>query len=184
MVAIPEREVATLAGGCFWCLEAIFQSLKGVMAVKSGYTGGHVVNPTYEQVCDDTTGHAEAVQITFDPTVISFSDLLDIFFNIHDPTTLNRQGADVGSQYRSGVFYHSDLQQEIALAAIKELERKNVFSKPIVTEVTAITRFYPSEDYHDDYFRRNPKQPYCDLVVGPKVKAFQRKYADKLVDEA
>lgn len=173
-------EVATLGGGCFWCLEAIFKDVKGVERVVSGYSGGHVPDPTYEQVCTGTTGHAEVVQITFHPRVISYRQLLEIFFSIHDPTTLNRQGNDVGPQYRSIILYHTPAQRETALEVIDELERANVWEDPIVTQVVPFERFYPAEDYHVDYFARNPNQPYCRLVIAPKVQSFRRKHANAL----
>lgn len=173
-------EVTTLAGGCFWCLEAVFDDVRGVEDVVSGYAGGFVVNPTYRQVCDGKTGHAEVVRVTFDPTVITFREILEIFFAIHDPTTLNRQGADVGPQYRSAIFYHSPEQKATAQAVIAELNAAKVFDKPIVTEVTAATKFYPAEDYHQEYFRKNPYQPYCQVVVSPKVAKLRKNFAKKL----
>ncbi len=176
----PYREVATLAGGCFWCLEPIFKDLRGVEQVVSGYTGGTVPNPTYQQVCTGATGHAEAVQITFDPAVISFRELLEIFFTIHDPTTLNRQGADVGTQYRSAIFYHSPEQRATAEAVIAALNEQGLWERPIVTEVTPFEVFYPAEAYHQDYFARNPGQPYCQAVIAPKVAKFRRQYLAKL----
>lgn len=163
------RAVATLAGGCFWCLEAVFEMLPGVESVQSGYTGGTVPNPRYEQVCTGTTGHAESVRITFDPTVITFRDLLDAFFAIHDPTTLNRQGADVGSHYRSAIFYHTAEQQAIAEHLITELDVKAGWANPIVTEVQPAEEFYRAEVEHDEYYRRNPNAPYCRAVIAPKV---------------
>jgi peptide-methionine (S)-S-oxide reductase len=172
-------EVATLGGGCFWCLEAVFDEVRGVEDVVSGYAGGFVVNPTYRQVCDGKTGHAEVVQVTFDPAVITFREILEIFFAIHDPTTLNRQGADVGPQYRSAIFYHSPEQKATAQAVIAELNGARVFDKPIVTEVTGATRFYPAEDYHQEYFRKNPYQPYCQVVVSPKVAKLRDTTADE-----
>jgi len=175
------REVATLAGGCFWCLDSVFRDLKGVEKVESGYSGGQYPNPTYRDVCSGMTGHAEVVQITFDPSVVSFRDLLGVFFTIHDPTTLNRQGADVGTQYRSAVFYHSPEQREAAEDIIDELNRNHVWDDPIVTEVTALTKFYPAEEYHQNYFARNPDQPYCQVVIAPKVAKFRKAYLDRLV---
>src|SRR6266571_4015484 len=166
---MPQREVATLAGGCFWCLEAAFQQLKGVEQVQSGYAGGHVPNPSYENVCTGTTGHAEVVQITFDPAVVSFDELLHVFFTIHDPTTLNRQGGDVGTQYRSAIFYHSPEQKATAERVIAELEAGKVWDDPIVTELKPLAAFYPAEEYHRDYFRRNPNRGYCSAVIAPKV---------------
>lgn len=174
------QEVATLAGGCFWCLEAVFKDLRGVASVVSGYSGGDVVNPTYHQVCSGTTGHAEVVQITFDPQTVSFREILEVFFTIHDPTTLNRQGADVGTQYRSAVFYHSPEQKEIAGQVIAELTAEQLWRDPVVTEVVPLTAFYAAEDYHQDYFERNPSQPYCMAVVAPKVSKFRKKFLEKL----
>jgi peptide-methionine (S)-S-oxide reductase len=176
----PNKEVATLAGGCFWCLEAVFQGLKGVERVVSGYAGGSVPNPSYEAVCTGGTGHAEVVQVTFDPDVLSYRDLLDVFFAIHDPTTLNRQGADVGTQYRSAIYYHSPEQERTARAAIAEIEREAVFDAPIVTEVAPLTVFYPAEEYHQDYFRRNPGQGYCRAVIAPKVAKFRKEHLERL----
>ncbi len=174
------RETATLAGGCFWCLEAAFDLLKGVERVQSGYAGGSVANPTYEQVCTGRTGHAEVVQITFDPSVISFRDLLDVFFVIHDPTTLNRQGADVGTQYRSAIFCHSPEQEAAAERVIAELGAAKVWDDPIVTEVVPLKAFYPAEEYHRDYYRRNPNQGYCQAVIAPKVAKVRKQYFEKL----
>ena len=181
---MPQREVATLAGGCFWCLEAAFQDLKGVEKVQSGYAGGRVANPSYEDVCTGTTGHAEVVQITFDPTVVSFNDLLHIFFTIHDPTTLNRQGGDVGTQYRSGVFYHTPEQKTVTEQVIRELEAEHVWDDPIVTEVKPLEAFYPAEEYHHDYYRRNPNQGYCRAVIAPKVAKVRKLYFDRLKQSA
>jgi peptide-methionine (S)-S-oxide reductase len=174
------NEVATLAGGCFWCLEAIFNQMKGVERVVPGYSGGEVTDPTYEQVCTGNTGHAEAVQITFDPQQISFKEILEIFFSTHDPTTLNRQGADVGTQYRSAIFYHSEEQKAIAEQVIRELEAAKIWDAPIVTEITPFQSFYPAEDYHRDYFQRNRQQPYCQVVIVPKVSQFRQRYAARL----
>ena len=173
-------EIATLAGGCFWCLEAVFQQLKGVTKVTSGYAGGTVPNPSYEAVCTGRTGHAEVVQIEFDPAVVSYRELLDVFFVIHDPTTLNRQGVDEGTQYRSAVFYHSPQQQQEAEAVIAELEAGKVWDDPIVTEVVPLDAFYPAEEYHRDYFRRNPGQSYCRAVIAPKVAKLRKQYFEKL----
>jgi peptide-methionine (S)-S-oxide reductase len=173
-------EVATLAGGCFWCLEAVFDQVQGVTDVVSGYAGGSIPNPTYKQVCTGNTGHAEVVQVTFDPQAISFEEILEIFFGIHDPTTLNRQGADVGTQYRSAIFYHSPEQKAIAEALIRRLGAEHIWPNPIVTEVAPLTAFYPAEDYHQEYFANNPYQPYCVAVVAPKVSKFRQKHADKL----
>jgi peptide-methionine (S)-S-oxide reductase len=164
-----KTEIATLAGGCFWCLEAAFGRLKGVVRVISGYAGGHVADPSYAQVCGGTTGHAEVVQITFDPQVISFRELLEFFFSIHDPTTLNRQGADVGTQYRSTIFYHTLEQKAEAERMITELAASGVWDQPIVTEVKPFAEFYPAEEYHQQYYRKNPEQPYCQLVIAPKL---------------
>ncbi len=175
-----ENEVATLAGGCFWCLEAVYNELRGVESVVSGYTGGHVPDPTYQQVCSDTTGHAEAVQISFDPQVISYADLLKVFFTIHNPTTLNRQGADEGTQYRSAIFYNSPEQKATAERVIKELEKEKIWDDPIVTEVVPLDKFYSAEDYHQEYFKKNPWQPYCRAVVAPKVAKFRSHFLEKL----
>lgn len=174
------EEVATLGGGCFWCLEAVYDQLRGVEDVVSGYSGGHVPNPTYEQVCTGTTGHAEVVQVTFDPQVISFREILQVFFAIHDPTTLNRQGADVGTQYRSAIFYHSPEQKAIAEQMIAELNAARLWPQPIVTEVTQFTAFYPAEAYHQEYFARNPGQGYCAFVIAPKVAKFRKEFMAKL----
>jgi peptide-methionine (S)-S-oxide reductase len=168
-----DHEVATLAGGCFWCLDAVYRDLRGVEKVESGYAGGTTVNPSYEQVCAGRTGHAEVVQVSFDPATITYRDLLDVFFSIHDPTTLNRQGGDVGTQYRSAIFYHSPEQRETAEQTIRELEAEGLWDGPVVTEVTALTNFYPAESYHQDYFSRNPYQPYCAAVIAPKVAKFR-----------
>jgi peptide-methionine (S)-S-oxide reductase len=171
---------ATLAGGCFWCLEAVYVELRGVSKVVSGYAGGSVRNPSYRQVCSGNTGHAEVVQITFDPSVVSYHDLLEIFFTIHDPTTLNRQGADVGTQYRSAIFYHDDEQQRIATQVIAEVTAARLWPNPIVTQVAPLDVFYPAESYHQDYFANNPMQPYCQVVVAPKVAKFRKHYFEKL----
>jgi len=173
-------EAATLAGGCFWCLEAVFEQLKGVEKVVSGYTGGRVPNPSYERVCSGATGHAEAVQIIFDPKAISYRELLEVFFVIHDPTTLNRQGPDVGTQYRSGIFFHSPEQKAAAEQVIAEMQKARLWKDPIVTEVKPFTVFYPAEEYHQQYFRTNPYQPYCQVVIAPKVAKFRQKYLAKL----
>ncbi len=175
-----QRDTATLAGGCFWCLEAVFERLRGVERVVSGYAGGDQANPTYQQVCTGTTGHAEVVQVTFDPAVVSFREVLDVFFGIHDPTTLNRQGADVGTQYRSAIFYHSPEQLRVAEATIAELNGAHIWDRPIVTQVVPLEHFYPAEDYHQGYFRANPGQGYCQAVVGPKVAKFRKQFADRL----
>lgn len=174
------HELATLAGGCFWCLEAVYVELRGVEKVVSGYAGGHVKNPTYREVCNGTTGHAEVVQVTFDPAVVSFRDILRIFFTIHDPTTLNRQGNDVGTQYRSAIFYHDETQKQVAVEVIDELTRQRVWPNPIVTEVAPLEKFYPAEDYHQDYFANNPMQPYCQVIVAPKVAKFRKQYFQQL----
>ena len=171
---------ATLAGGCFWCLEAVFDELKGVIAVESGYAGGHVANPSYQAVCTGMTGHAEVVQVTFDPLVISYEDLLRIFFTIHDPTTLNRQGADVGTQYRSAIFTHDEEQRAAAEAVIREISESRLWPNPIVTEVEPLDKFYVAEDYHQEYFAHNPNQPYCRVVIEPKVAKFRKHFVDRL----
>lgn len=175
-----QTEVATLAGGCFWCLEAAYDELKGVLSVESGYSGGRVENPTYKQVCNGLTGHAEVVQVTFDPQVISFADILHVFFGIHDPTTLNRQGNDVGTQYRSAIFYHSDAQKATAEEVIRDLTAQKLWNQPIVTEVKAFEKFYIAEDYHQEYFAHNPLQPYCMMVVAPKVTKFRKHFMTML----
>ncbi len=173
-------ELATLAGGCFWCLEAVFEQLEGVESVTSGYAGGHVTNPTYRAVCSGTTGHAEVVQVRFDPACLSYRDLLGVFFSIHDPTTLNRQGHDVGSQYRSAIFTHADDQERAALDVMAEIEAADIWDAPLVTEVVPLDVFYPAEEYHQEYFRNNAAQPYCAAVVAPKVAKFRRQYFDRL----
>jgi peptide-methionine (S)-S-oxide reductase len=175
-----EKNVATLGGGCFWCLEAVFEQLRGVDKVVSGYSGGTVPNPTYRHVCTGDTGHAEVVQITFDPAVISFTDVLDVFFATHDPTTLNRQGADHGTQYRSAVFYHTPEQKETAERRIAELNAADIWPRPIVTQVVPFETFYPAEDYHQGYFRANPTQGYCQAVISPKVAKFRKQFTDRL----
>jgi peptide-methionine (S)-S-oxide reductase len=171
------KDVITLAGGCFWCLEAVFRQLNGVEKAVSGFIGGHVDDPTYKQVCGGDTGHAEAVQITFDPALISLRDLLEVFFASHDPTTLDRQGNDVGTQYRSGVFYHTPEQKQIAQKFIAELDAAHDWPNPVVTEITAASIFYPAEDYHQDYFANNARQPYCQLVVAPKGAKVRQKFS-------
>ncbi len=173
-------ETATLGAGCFWCVEAVFDDLKGVEDVVSGYSGGHTENPTYQQVCSETTGHAEVAQITFNTDEISFKEVLQVFFAVHDPTTLNRQGNDVGSSYRSAIFYHSDEQKRIAEEVIKEVTDEGVYDNPIVTEITPFDKFYVAENYHQEYFANNPNQPYCAAVVAPKVAKFRKKFVDKL----
>jgi len=174
------RETATLGGGCFWCLEAVYDQLRGVESVESGYSGGHVQNPTYRQVCTGTTGHAEAVRITFDPDEISYSDILRVLFTIHDPTTKDRQGADVGPQYRSVIFYHSPEQKSAAEAVIREVTDAGYWDAPVVTELVPAPTFYQAEDYHQEYFTRNGTQPYCQMVVAPKVAKFRKAYFDRL----
>lgn len=174
------QEVATLGGGCFWCLEAVYDQLKGVTDVVSGYAGGHVPNPSYKAVCDGTTGHAEVVQVTFDGEVISFDDLLNVFFTIHDPTTLNRQGADVGTQYRSIILTHSPEQEAAARRKIEVLEAEGLWRDPIVTQVEPLETFYPAEDYHQEYFERNPNAGYCRVVIAPKVAKFRKQYMEQL----
>lgn len=174
------NQVATLAGGCFWCLEAVFDELKGVESVESGYSGGHVPNPTYKQVCGETTGHAEAVRITFDPSAITYADLLQVFFAIHDPTTINRQGNDVGTSYRSAIFYHDDEQKKTAQAVIKEISDAKLWPSPVVTEVTKFDAFYIAEDYHQEYFKKNPYQGYCQVVIAPKVVKFRKQFVERL----
>ncbi|MDQ1300824.1 MAG: peptide-methionine (S)-S-oxide reductase [Chloroflexota bacterium] len=176
----PNVATATLAGGCFWCLEAVFDELEGVAEVESGYAGGRVANPTYQQVCTGATGHAEVVQITFDPGVISFRELLEVFFTIHDPSTLNRQGADVGTQYRSAIFYHTPEQKQIAEEVIAELNAAKLWPIRIVTEIVPFTVFYPAEDYHRDYYQGNSYQPYCQVVISPKLAKFRKKFTARL----
>lgn len=173
-------ELATLGGGCFWCVEAVFDQLEGVEDVVSGYAGGHKENPTYQEVCTGATGHAEVVQVKFDPDVITYKDILRVFFSIHDPTTLNRQENDVGTQYRSVIFYHSHEQKKQAEDIIRELTESKVYSDPIVTELTEFRNFYPAEEYHQEYFARNPYQPYCMAVIAPKVAKFRKTFADRL----
>ena len=175
-----QYKVATLANGCFWCTEAVFQRLKGVVKVESGYTGGHVNSPTYRQVCTGSTGHAECLQITYDPGIISFEELLEVFWTTHDPTTLNRQGNDIGSQYRSAIFYHDEAQRAEAEASKQQLEESGVFDKPIVTTIEPFVEFFPAEPEHLDYYNRHPDQAYCHFVVRPKVQKLQKYFADKL----
>lgn len=177
---MKNKEVATLGGGCFWCLEAVFEQLRGVVKVESGYAGGAVVDPSYQQVCTGTTGHAEVVQLTFDPQVIAFKEILEIFFTIHDPTTLNRQGADVGTQYRSAIFYHDKEQRAVAEEVIGEINAAKIWPDPIVTEVAPFSVLYRAEDYHQEYFRRNPGQGYCRVVIAPKVAKFRTQYFERL----
>lgn len=173
-------EMATLGGGCFWCVEAIYQDVQGVQSVVSGYAGGAVANPTYQQVCSGTTGHAEVAQITYDPAVISYEDILYIFWRTHDPTTLNRQGADVGTQYRSVIFYHNDEQKAIAEKSRQETDASNLWPNPIVTEIVPLTDFYEAEDYHQNYYKLNPNQPYCRMVIDPKVQKFRKAFQEML----
>ncbi len=173
-------EVATLAGGCFWCIEAVFREVEGVENVISGYTGGTTVNPTYQQVCTDKSNHAEAVQVSFDAARISYREILKIFFSAHDPTTLNRQGADVGTQYRSAIFYHNEQQKAIAEELITELNKAHIWKNPIVTQVAPLDKFYPAEDYHQKYFSRHPEQAYCQVVISPKVNKFRKQWAKRL----
>ncbi len=177
---MADLQTATFGGGCFWCTEAVFLELRGVNHVESGYAGGHVANPTYEQVCTKTTGHAEVIQISFDPGQISYEDLLEIFFQTHDPTTKDQQGNDVGPQYRSAVFYHDDQQKAAAESFIAKLNESGAFPAPIVTEVTEINNYYPAENYHQDYLANNPGNPYCAMVVRPKVDKFRKQFGDKL----
>ncbi len=173
-------ETATLAGGCFWCLEAVFDELRGVELVESGYAGGKTQNPSYRDVCTGSTGHAEVVQVRFDPSVLAYRDLLNVFFAIHDPTTLNRQGADAGTQYRSAIFYHDEAQKQAAEQLITELNAQGIWDKPIVTQVAKLDKFYVAEDYHQEYFANNPLQPYCMAVVAPKVSKFRKHFIDRL----
>ena len=177
---MSKTEVATFGSGCFWCSEAVFSELEGVSKVEPGYSGGIAPNPTYEDVCTDTTGHAEVAQVSFDPAVISYRELLEVLFSIHDPTTLNRQGADEGTQYRSVIFYHDDQQKMEALAMIKELTEDKTFRNPIVTEVVPLKAFFPAEDYHRDYYKRNSSQPYCRAVIAPKLSKFREHWKSKL----
>jgi len=177
---MSNQETATLAGGCFWCLEAVYDEIKGVLSVESGYSNGQVRNPTYQDVCNGDTGHAEAVRIQFDPSVISYRDLLNVFFGIHDPTTLNRQGGDMGTQYRSAIFYHSPEQKETAETLIRKLSEQRIWNSAIVTEVTAAETFYIAEDYHQEYFAHNQFQPYCQAVVAPKVAKFRKHFLELL----
>ncbi len=174
------EEVITLGGGCFWCSEAIFDELKGVKHVESGYSGGNVPNPTYERVCTGTTGHAEVVQVTFDPQVISLNDILHIFFTVHDPTTLNRQGPDMGTQYRSAIFYRNDEQKKVAEEVMRDIEASKIWNAPLVTKLEPFKAFYKAEDYHQSYYSNNPNQPYCRMVIAPKVAKFREKYRARL----
>ena len=181
---MAQFETATLATGCFWCTEAIFSRLKGVQSVVSGYASSKVANPSYQAVCSGRTGAAEAVQITFDPSVISYDKLLEIFWHVHDPTTLNRQGNDVGTQYRSGIYYHNDEQKSIALASKEAIDKSGTYRNPVVTEILPFTNFYPAEDYHQEYYDNNPYQPYCMVVIDPKVRKLLKEYRDDLKEEA
>lgn len=174
------RAVATLGGGCFWCLESVFQEVRGVESVLSGYAGGDVPDPTYEQVCGGRTGHAEVVRITFDPEMISYREILDIFFAIHDPTTPDRQGADVGTQYRSVIFHHSPEQKRVAEQAVEDLESSGALDAPVVTQIQPVPDFYPAEEYHQEYYRRNPAQAYCRMVISPKLAAFRKRFGERL----
>ncbi|MCB8999029.1 MAG: peptide-methionine (S)-S-oxide reductase MsrA [Bacteroidales bacterium] len=180
MTIEPNLEIATLGSGCFWCSEAVFENLKGVISVESGYSGGFVKNPSYREVCNGTTGHAEVVQIKFDPAQISYKQILEVFFSIHDPTSMNKQGADEGTQYRSVIFYHNPEQKKIAEELIAELSAKGKYQKPIVTQIDPFTAFYKAEDYHQDYFSRNPNASYCSYVIQPKLEKFKKNYSDKL----
>jgi peptide-methionine (S)-S-oxide reductase len=173
-------ETATLGGGCFWCLEAVYDEMQGVLTVESGYMGGHLANPDYRSVCTGATGHVEVVQVTFDPAVTAYREILEVFFAMHDPTSRDRQGNDAGPQYRSVIFYHSDAQRHTAEQTIAELDHQALFSRPIVTDLRPATEFYIAEDYHQEYFRNNPQQPYCSFVVSPKLKKFREKFAAKL----
>lgn len=173
-----KTEIATLGGGCFWCVEAIYQDLKGVSKVESGYSGGHIDKPTYREVCSGLTGHAEVIQVTFDPEVISYRDILRIFFTVHDPTTLNRQGNDKGTQYRSVIYYHSEEQKKIAEEV--KVEAKEAWDDPIVTEISAFDKFFKAEDYHQNYYKDNPNEGYCSFIIAPKVKKFREKFKDRL----
>jgi peptide-methionine (S)-S-oxide reductase len=177
---MPASEIATLGGGCFWCLEAVYQEMEGVLSMVSGYMGGHVENPTYQQVCGGATGHVEVVEVAFDPAITSYREILDVFFAIHDPTSLDRQGNDAGPQYRSVIFYHTEDQRAVAEETIRELDAEGIWDAPIVTEIRPAATFYPAEDYHQDYFRNHAAQPYCAFVVAPKVRKFREKFAAKL----
>ena len=179
-MTMSDMETTTLGGGCFWCVEAVFEQLIGVEKVESGYSGGTVVDPTYQQVCTGNTGHAEVIQVTFDPQVITYEEILRVFFTTHDPTTLNRQGADIGTQYRSVIFYHSDEQKAIAEKVMSEISEAGIWNDPIVTELTPFSTYYRAEDYHQEYFRNNPGQSYCQVVIAPKVAKFRKQYAAKL----
>ena len=178
---MSERELATFGGGCFWCVEAVFEDLSGVESVTSGYAGGHVEDPTYEEVCRGTTGHAEVVQVAYDPDVTSYEELLEVFFAVHDPTTEDREGPDVGSQYRSAVYYHDETQREAVEAYVDELDSAGVYDDPIVTEIAPLETFYPAEEYHQDYYEKNPDQPYCAMQIPPKLEKVREKFADRVV---
>ena len=178
---MSDRELATVGGGCFWCVEAVFEEVDGVESVTSGYAGGHVEDPSYEEVCSGTTGHAEVVQVEYDPDVVSYRDVLEIFFAVHDPTTEDREGPDVGSQYRSAVYYHDEDQREVVEAYVDELESNGVYDDSIVTEVAPLETFYPAEEYHQDYYEKNPDQPYCAIQIPPKLEKVREKFADRLV---
>lgn len=180
---MSQSQTATLAGGCFWCTEAVFKRLRGVNEVKPGYAASQVANPSYKQVCTGSTGAAEAIQITYDPAIISYNTLLEIFWHLHDPTTLNRQGNDTGTQYRSAIFYHNDEQKRTALASKEELEKSGAYRDPVVTEITAFTNFYPAEEYHENYYDTNRYAPYCMVVIDPKVKKLLKTYKDELKEE-
>jgi peptide-methionine (S)-S-oxide reductase len=180
MIESQNIEIATLGSGCFWCTEAVFEGLKGIVSAESGYSGGYIKNPSYREVCNGATGHAEVVQIRFDPSLISYEEILEVFFHTHDPTTLNQQGADVGTQYRSVIFYHNPSQKEIAEKVIHDLTKSNAFNKPIVTQISPFTAFYKAEDYHQDYFAKNPEASYCSFVIRPKIDKFRKNYSDKL----
>ncbi|MDZ7648010.1 MAG: peptide-methionine (S)-S-oxide reductase MsrA [Cytophagales bacterium] len=177
---MKDLEVATLGSGCFWCTEAFFLRVKGIESVVSGYSGGRIKNPTYREVCSGPTGHAEVIQVKFDPTLISFAEVLEIFWNTHDPTTLNKQGADEGTQYRSVVFYHNEMQKKIAEEYIVQLDKSGTYKNPVVTEISPFTTFYPAEEYHQNYYALNPNQGYCQYVIRPKVEKFNKQYADRL----
>lgn len=177
---MASKDTVTLGGGCFWCVEAVFRRVKGVLSVESGYSGGATENPNYRQVCTGTTGHAEVVQIAYNPAVISFTEILEIFFTVHDPTTLNRQGADIGTQYRSVIFYHNEAQKAASEKAIAELEAQKVFENRIVTEVAPLTRFYKAEAYHQNYYEENARQPYCQVVINPKLEKLKKHFKDRL----
>ena len=182
--SMDSLEVATLGAGCFWCVEAIFQDIKGVKKVESGYSGGSIKNPSYKEVCNGTTGHAEVVQVTFDPKEVAFSSILEVFFSTHDPTTLNRQGADVGTQYRSAIFYHSEEQKKVAELAKEAAQSSGDWSNTIVTEISAYSNFYKAEDYHQDYYNQNGTQPYCQIVITPKIDKFKKKFEALLKEDS